>query len=375
MNYLWGIYIVLFLLLCVGIQFAKSKTYFSTYLSLDTMKALQGFLAICIIIHHLSQKISNFGQIKTILWPFVDTGAAFVGLFLFSSGYGLYLNTKNKENYLSGFFKKRLPSLLLPFYFITIFYFIVFIIDGKTYSFPEGLLTILGIRLVISDMWFVIALSLFYILFFFTFRFIKKDWIRFSCIGLGILTYITIGVFLGHGDGSNWVQGEWWYNSSYLFMFGMLWAKFEKRIIHFFQKTYVLALPFFIALFIALQNVLLWSLSNISYYAEYGPGNGILNKYICCFIQTMSITAFVTLLLLINMKIKFSNNVLIYLGSITLEIYLVQRLFIMKFEFLQTNYFLYFLAVCCGSVILASGFHYLTKLIKRAPFFKKKARP
>ena len=85
--------------------------------SLRQMKALQGFFAICIMLHHIGQKTCASWLEDALIIPglefFVPIGYLFVSMFFFCSGYGLYKSIQTKPNYLKGFgVKGSCPSSL-----------------------------------------------------------------------------------------------------------------------------------------------------------------------------------------------------------------------------------------------------------------------
>ena len=86
-------------------------------LSITQTKALQGFLALCVVFHHCAQKVffeswgSDFKFSGLEVMALI--GFAFVGYFFFCSGYGLYQSCQRKPNYLDGFPRRRALPLLL----------------------------------------------------------------------------------------------------------------------------------------------------------------------------------------------------------------------------------------------------------------------
>lgn len=73
----------------------------------------RGLLCIIIFTDHFSQELNDPGLMKI----FSFCGYVIVAIFFTISGYGLtkqYLN--RKEDYLSNFFKKRILSILIPFW-------------------------------------------------------------------------------------------------------------------------------------------------------------------------------------------------------------------------------------------------------------------
>uniref|UniRef100_UPI0025E189D8 acyltransferase family protein n=1 Tax=uncultured Streptococcus sp. TaxID=83427 RepID=UPI0025E189D8 len=90
------------------------------YLNVKSTSGLRGFLAIGIIFHHLSQWVTSGDEFSN----FSYMGTYIVSIFFFLSGYGLYIQTKVKPDYLTNFFRKRLLKILIPFVFISGIYLI-----------------------------------------------------------------------------------------------------------------------------------------------------------------------------------------------------------------------------------------------------------
>ena len=103
----YGIYLVypiLLAVLFVGCKVAKKKEWNEEALSLNQMKAWQGFAALMIMFHHIGQKWSASWIDKKYYVPglefFVPIGYVLVSFFIFSSGYGLYKSVHTKKDYL-----------------------------------------------------------------------------------------------------------------------------------------------------------------------------------------------------------------------------------------------------------------------------------
>lgn len=92
----WLVYVcypLLGILLLSGACIYKRGEWNEEFMSLSQTKALQGFCAVCVMLHHIGQKTCASwlpGRVITHgLDVFVPVGYFFVGIFLFCSGYGL----------------------------------------------------------------------------------------------------------------------------------------------------------------------------------------------------------------------------------------------------------------------------------------------
>ena len=115
----WIIAIALVFILVLGAKVNKKLDWQEEPFALDTSKCIQGFAAVAIIFHHMTQDLGPAAQPLTFL---AEWGVLFVGVFFFFSGYGLYTSLKMKPDYLKGFIKKRFVTILVPFYLCNFIY-------------------------------------------------------------------------------------------------------------------------------------------------------------------------------------------------------------------------------------------------------------
>ena len=128
-----AMYMVLLLfILGWGCKKAKKGTFHEDFLSYPVIKGVQGFAALAVILHHVTQEVTQYGRYyKGAINVFVDAGVLFTGLFFFCSGYGLIVSMKEKEDYLQGFLKKRLPAVLVPFFVCNLLFILVNLLLGR----------------------------------------------------------------------------------------------------------------------------------------------------------------------------------------------------------------------------------------------------
>ena len=129
---------------------------------------------------------------------FVDAGVLFTGLFFFCSGYGLIVSMKEKENYLQGFLKKRLPAVVVPFYICNLLFVLVNLLLGSQVNLFELVLGLTGIVMWNDQMWFIVELAILYILFYFSFRKRKSDAAGLKKMAVFIVVMNVVSLLLGH---------------------------------------------------------------------------------------------------------------------------------------------------------------------------------
>ncbi len=325
------LYPILAVLLFRGAALCKKNVWNDACFSLSQTKALQGFFALCVMLHHISQKTSTLATDPAYrahaLFPFVSVGHFFVGIFLFCSGYGLYTSYRRKPDYLKGFLRRRILPVLTAFYGAGLLFLAVRVFMGERMGKKLFVLYAAGFRLANPYAWFAVALPVFYLIFFFSFRFCKKEQQAVACTALGIFFYILACTLLGRGPW--WLQGEWWYNSAPLFVAGILFARHEERITDAVKKHYPLFLCLSLALtgaFYLLSRLTASQVSSGSFSSGIGPR--LLSAWLCLLPQAAAAFSFVSFVFLLGMKIRIGNGFLRFMGTITLEFYLLHGLYV-----------------------------------------------
>lgn len=329
-------YVLLAVVLFWGAKVYGRKTWNDGFMSISQTKALQGFSAFCIMFHHIGQKTCaswlNPRYIVHGLDVFVPIGYYFVGIFLLCSGYGLYKSYKEKPNYLKGFFGRRILPVILAYYSTGIIFLIVRLLMGQKMNVKQFFIYLTGLQLSNPNTWFVIALPIMYFGFYLAFKFCKNENVALFLTCLIVFLYTLLGTFIDHNNW--WMRGEWWYNSVHFFSMGLLFARFEKSIINKVKKHYVLYLALaFISIFVLYffseytQNV-------FSYYGEnFHADFKVLRRWVCLLSQIAASCSFVFFVFMLGLKIKIGNKVLAFMGTITLEFYLIHGLFVELFGF------------------------------------------
>jgi len=326
---LWILLAGLVVLLISGAKASKRKEWQEEPLSLSTSKAIQGFAAIGIILHHLSQSLLQASGPFQFL---SECGVLFVGIFFFFSGYGLYTSLKTKDDYLKGFLKKRLITILIPFYMCIAVFTVASCICGTKYKPLELLYVLSGWSLINSHMWYIVEIAILYLAFFIFYKLIKNRTAATCAMSLFVLLMMGGSLYLCHGKDMGcryWFMGEWWYNASILFIVGILVSKYQDGLRKIARKAYVVLLPVFAILTGLFGWITSRFLDKYSYWSEIpGEDPRYLDKLRCLSVQIPFILCFVLFVLLVMMKVRFGNPVLKFLGSISLELYLIHNLFL-----------------------------------------------
>ena len=311
------------------------------YLSNKSTKSLKGLLALLIIFHHISQKITtgeNFSNFEYM-------GRYIVALFFFLSGYGLYFQYRNNATYMENFLKKRLVRIFIPFFVFIVIYVIYRATLGEVVNVDFFLSFWKDHSNIIYNGWFINSIIVLYVIFYVSF--VNKD-SKISEYKLVFLTlvYIFWKAYQDHGD--------WEYVSIMAFLLGVFWMKNRVSIDKLLEKNYFIFLVSF--------SILMYV---FHYYEDIMKNIGITNKYVYYgIVGNLCTMVFIVYFILLSNKLNFSNKYLDFLGDISFEIYMIHGLvmhYLGKF-FVSSgvNDVLYTIVVLFVSIVSA---YYIKKLI------------
>lgn len=336
------------------------------FLSLNTSKMILGFFSVLIVFHHIVQTtgVDNAGMLAIL----ENYGVCFVGTFFFFSGFGLYESFKNKKDYLKGFLKKRLPSVLIPFYITNIVFFVYGLSTNIQNDTKSMVLGLLGVKLLNSHTWYIVEIVFLYVIFLIIFRFIKNQKVSIFLLYVAVISMMITSLFLGHGE--KWFQGEWWYNTTLLFPIGVLFSYNKENIVYFMKRFYRFLLPVTIILFCVLNKSTNYMLTHYSYWSETSFDKGYDDKALCLIVQCPMVIVFVLLILMLGLKLKIGNKVLLFLGSISLELYLIHNIFISSLSIIKGTG-AYYCSVVFASILAAVVFHSIHNIILCRIYGKK----
>lgn len=143
-------------------------------------------------------EISNLGVLK-IFKPFGYIG---VSLFFFCSGYGVMKKYSLDSRYMDGFLQKRFKGVYLPYIVTTVLWFVVnALLLHETYDLntaaTEVIQSVLLIKTSLPFAWYVLAVLVWYCIFFLTAKIIREPQTMLRClIVLNVIWYI-VGILTG----------------------------------------------------------------------------------------------------------------------------------------------------------------------------------
>lgn len=349
--------IALIAILLYGARICGINEYNDDYLSLSQTKLIQAAAAIGVILHHVTQDVTVYGS-KPMgpITAFAQMGILFTSIFFFSSGYGLLLSFRTRENYLDGFLLHRLPAVIIPFFMANLAYIIFTCISrGRIIETNKMLRYFFGIYLINGNGWYIIEILVLYLAFYILFRFIKKkDVSLFLLIAFSFLL-IMWTKNRGHEDPlkgvtSNWFMGEWWYNSTVVFVMGLLFARFKEKITEWIKNHYktllIITVPLFIAAFVVEEIARV----RLGYYNDYNKFSWMDNETVTCIAQNLLCIVWMFLVILLSLKIKLGNECLKFVSLISTELFLCHGIFVTLFtdEFNVNAFLKYVLVIVCS---------------------------
>ena len=320
-------------------RIAANGRFFDNYFSVDQTRSIKGMCAVFIL---LSQVCMYLADTFPSLFLFKYVGAIMVAGFFFASGYGLQYGVMNKENYLKGFFSKKMLSLAVPYYIINFFYIVTNHMDIKTI-----LASLFGYYL-----WFMMAIAIFYTGFFLCNKLFGKKW---ACVAMTVfvLCYIVVMNRLHFGF--------WWYNSCLAFAAGIWICQMKDSFTAFFKKHWGIKTLILTAVFAA----------SYIYYCRHNHDETLLTLVI----SLINTTTFAVMLSVLSMKIQIKNPILYFCGGLSLELYLTHALWI---TWLRNGFWhnlapslldkdaVYFFAILAGTVIMSVAVHIVSGFMLKA---------
>ncbi len=328
------------ILLCYPIAFccilffgagAEKKGAFSENAwSVEQTGRIQAFAALMILLHHTVQSITDYGRVwkgPVTLWN--SFGILFTSVFFFCSGFGLCKSCRTKEHYLDGFFKQRIPKVLIPFLLTNLLYLLT-VSGGRVRSLRHVFTSILGITLINDNAWFIVELLILYLAFYFLKKRLPSGRSAYILLTVFALLLVTLGMLLGHDVSEvngHWFMGEWWYNTTLIFPLGILFAEHEEKIRTFMIKGYRILLPLSLPALVGSFLLEEFVVGRFGYYREWPGHPGIAEKTISLAAQMLFCTLFLFLLLLLNLKLTFHNPVLNFLSRMSYELFLIHEIF------------------------------------------------
>ncbi len=327
--------------------FYHSRVYFfrvnQDYLGEKNSISIKAICTIGVVLYHTSNTV-NCG---VLFLPIQTIGFLMVAMFFFFSGYGLIYSLNHKKDYMKSFVKKRAIAFLLPYCISLIVYLLYYSIFSEGFKFSRVILQFFYGDTVVRYSWFVFVLLQLYIIFYFSFRFIKSKKTAYIIFYI-LCSFVSLNCFLPH-----------WSPATIAFIFGALFA--HKQL--FFDKLFLKKS----------WGLIITSIISFAVLAAfYIRLEEDINKQYFRILVTLT---FVVLIVSLLTRIELHNRFLLIISDVSYEIYLFHGLVILilnRFEKLQTIPELYLLIVFGLSFALSYPISRLLKCIYHSGLLRNK---
>ena len=333
------VYPLLFLLITFYGTKTSTEESAVSFPCLEQSRLIRASACLGVILHHLSQIITGYGTYQRgLLNIFSEGGYLFTAIFFFFSGFGLITSVYRKPDYLRTFLQKRLPAVLIPFWFANACILLLNILISKVhYGSSELIRFLLGLRLINGNGWFIIEIVIFYLIFFILFRLIKKKDVALILLCAAVVLIMAYAFSRGHDDPEqqiHWFRGEWWYNSTIAFIAGLLYARFrlyrtrvssegsDHPMIRIVTSALVFASVFYGAVRIN---------HRFGYYQETLVSD-TRYKLITLTAQTAACLTFLVFVLFLMRYLVFGNRILRFVDPVSLMLFLLHGFFVEEFS-------------------------------------------
>lgn len=260
------------------------------------------------MLHHISFRVSNLPVYVKPIWYIAFP---IVGFFFFMSGYGLTCGLLQKKNYLQGFLSKRLLNIIVPYVIVAITWIGLEIIWGGGQTPVRAIAEAFTIR-YIQPLWFIWVIIAVYIVFYAVFNHTE---INVGAYWFAVITiaYILISAFVNPRDEM--------YASIIGMPLGILWAMYERKIDSYFEigflRKEIVAIVAFVILFIGRLTLSVVGFDNQLFHSV---------------LRNIITIAFIVPLIELLKKVKIQKRFLIWLGTISYEIYIIHPFILYFFE-------------------------------------------
>ena len=311
-------FLLLFVLfMCLReLKFSENGLY-NDYMSITQTSAINGIFTLLIFMSHSAGylDVETNGTMFDELYFDVRyyLGQLVVVTFLFYSGYGIMLSIYKKgADYVKKFPKDRFLKVLIMLDISVIIFFIVQTLLGKSFTIGRILESLIAYKDLGNSSWYIFVILILYVLTYVAFMICKdRYW-----LGTGLVFVLTVGyVYLAVNQ---FGLESRFYNTAIMYPVGMAFALSKDKIEAWLQKS----------------NILYWSMTALAFiimqigYTHrdllFTDKSVTLNDYALWY--AVFSFGFMAFTVLITMKVKIENHLLVWLGKNLFPVYMLQRL-------------------------------------------------
>lgn len=298
-------YLLILIVAFVKVRVCK-KGFFPDYIGMEQSNAVKGLFILLVFMGHILALIKrcgfNFEQPMDYAAKFFysEMGQLVVALFLFYSGFGVMKSLQIKgQTYLDSYPKSRLLTTLLNFDIAVCFFLLLGLLTKQPMGVSNILLSFIGWESLGNSNWYIFVILVCYLVFYGVFKAVQS----YHLVGALLVTILLFGLMLVlHQVKTN----QYWYNTVLVFPAGVFYALFSNQIEQVVQKRYWLVLAILLTAFVVLHT------------CHFRPLHGLTFN-----IQAIVFAIFVVIL---TMKIRLCNKLLVWCGLSLFPLYIYQRL-------------------------------------------------
>ena len=326
----------------------KFSRFHGDYMSIPATSSVKGVFAVMILFSHLRNYIVLSAGLGDRLFAFFLNlfGQLMVTMFFFYSGFGIMESFQKKENYHRGFLKKRVLKTLAHFDIAVLLFVAVGLLVGKTYSWQNYALALIGWESIGNSNWFIFVILALYLITFPSMLLARRSgqqsgkalllWVTLFCVALWVPLFL--------------LKGDVWCNTLLCYPVGMLFSLVKPRFDGVILKNKFSYYGITGAFAVTFAVLYLFKQSAVVYSA------------VACL--------FVLLFTALTVKVKIDNGILRWLGKHAFSIYILQRLpmILLRHWGLSENILLFSALSLVATLLLAAGFQKLTDFVDKKCF-------
>lgn len=310
------------------------------FFGINSTTIMRGIWCLIIILVHIPESYQN--PIQDMISSFGYIGVTF---FFVTAGYGLKLGMVNKTGMIHGFWKRRLPKLMIPYLITIVFYLLISFLNHEVFD----------LYILYSVGGWVLWLIFCYFIFWATYNFNLFG--KYKDIAISaIIALFSVVLFLS----SKYIVFTTWTTEIYGFIWGIMLANNKTRFKNYVVKNW------------NIKSVISGTIAFVLgiMYLKFKPMY-FTGSYLLKIVLGIAILMFILILI---SRICIGNEVAHYIGRISYEVFLCHGIAIKLLEILlpgiQSGVFI---ALVIGfTIIIAIVIRYFADLVYYKLFLKEK---
>ncbi len=344
-------YLVLAEIAIWGCKFAFRGFYGEAGFSRDVTDSVKGIFIWLVFLSHSSFYVTYTAKIDILgLRISGYLGQLIVACFLFYSGYGVCEAIKKKgTDYLRKFPKHRVLKTLIHFDIAVMINFVTQLLLGNRFSFTRIIFGLLGWESLGNSNWYIFVILVLYLITWISFSLFKGNPVIPVFAATVLIGFLTVFLYF--------TRPIWWYDTILCYILGMLVSIIKDEFISFITKNNI----------IWASCTVLCVILFVSLHSNIGTTAFAISTLSRMFIAPIFAIGIVLLL----MKVRISNKVLVFSGRHLFEIFILHRIPLAVFKELgiaDYNCYIFFVLSLVCTIILSVMFKYLTDKIDKLIF-------